>query len=132
MRKDPKALRAVEESLKTGKSSDQVYVAHNKENEKPNSILNIRSVTNLRHKMNKQSNVKWELDVLLEAVKKNSFVKSLKVTKDRYTAVCHLDNLLTDMKRFCVDKDSIFAVDTTFDIVPGLWLTDTTYQNLAL
>ena len=40
--------------------------------------------------------------------------------------------MFSDLIRFCVDGGTPFNVDTTFDIFPELWLTDTTYQNLAL
>ena len=40
--------------------------------------------------------------------------------------------MLQDMHRFCVLEDSIFTIDTMFEISDGLLLTDTTYSNLAL
>ena len=40
--------------------------------------------------------------------------------------------MLNDLHRFCVLGDSILRVDTTFELVEGLWLTDTTYSNEAL
>lgn len=35
--------------------------------------------------------------------------------------------MLDDLVRFCQ-----LNVDTTFDVVPGLWLTDTPYKHLGL
>ena len=36
------------------------------------------------------------------------------------------------LKRFCVNGNSIWRVDTTFKLVDGLWLTDSTYTNEVL
>uniref|UniRef100_A0A7M5XGV9 Uncharacterized protein n=1 Tax=Clytia hemisphaerica TaxID=252671 RepID=A0A7M5XGV9_9CNID len=132
-RKDPQALREVEENLKSGKSCEQVYFQHNKENEEPNSILSLKSITNLRYSMNKDDGMMSELDILKRAVRrKNNFVKSVNISDDRYTAFLYLDYMMSDIERFCVEGNSIFCIDTTFNIVPGLWLTDTSYHNLAL
>ena len=40
--------------------------------------------------------------------------------------------MLKDMERFCIEGSTELNVDTTFDLVYGLWLTDTSYRNLAL
>ena len=40
--------------------------------------------------------------------------------------------MVNDLYRFCVNGSSVLRVDTTFELVEGLWLTDTTYTNEAL
>ena len=40
--------------------------------------------------------------------------------------------MLDDVHRFCVLGNSILQVDTTFELVDGLWLTDTTFSHEAL
>ena len=35
------------------------------------------------------------------------------------------------MKRFCIEGSTELNVDITFYLVYGLWLTDTSYRNLA-
>ena len=40
--------------------------------------------------------------------------------------------MLNDIHRFCVLGNSILRIDTTFELVDGLWLTDTTYANESL
>ena len=47
-------------------------------------------------------------------------------------AVNYLPPMLEDINRFCVKGNSYLSVDTTFEICDNLYLTDTTYQNLAL
>lgn len=39
---------------------------------------------------------------------------------------------MNNLFRFCVLGNAILCVDTTFEIVDGLWLTDTTYTKEAL
>jgi len=131
-RTDPDILRTAEDQLKSGMSCEQVYFSNNKENDEPNKILNLKSVQNLKYQLNKGKNAKEELDVLVDAVRSNKFVKVLKVQGDRYSAIAFKDHMLKDMKRFCVEGDSLFTLDTTFDLLPGLWVTDTAYQCLAL
>lgn len=40
--------------------------------------------------------------------------------------------MLNNLFKFCVLENSILRLDTTFELVDGLWLTDTTYKNEAL
>ena len=58
--------------------------------------------------------------------------KSITFTKDHYTTLNALPNMLHDVYRFCVLGNAIFRVDATFELVDGVWLTDTTYCNEAL
>jgi hypothetical protein len=39
---------------------------------------------------------------------------------------------MNDIYRFCVLGNSILHVDTTFELVDGLWLTDTSFQHEGL
>ena len=40
--------------------------------------------------------------------------------------------MLEDLHRFCVIGNSELQVDTTFELVDNLWLTDTSFSNEAL
>ena len=131
-RTDPAVLREAESRIESGKSSEQVYFANNKQHDDPNKILSLKSVQNLKYNATKNDKLKTELNTLIDAVQENKLIKVLRFTGDRYTAICYSENMLQDIKRFCVDDDAVFAIDTTFEIVPGLWLTDTTYECRAL
>ena len=61
-----------------------------------------------------------------------SLLQSVTFTKESYIAFNSLPNMITDLHRFCVNGNAILHVDTTFELVEGLWLTDTTYTNEAL
>ena len=57
---------------------------------------------------------------------------SVTFTKERYISVNSSPNTLNAIHRFCVLGNSILRIDTTFELVNGLWLTDTTYANESL
>ena len=40
--------------------------------------------------------------------------------------------MLDDVHRFCVLGNSILQVDTTFELIDGLWVTDTTFSHKAV
>ena len=40
--------------------------------------------------------------------------------------------MINNLHHFCVNGNSILRVDTTFELVEGLWLTDMMYTNEAL
>ena len=62
----------------------------------------------------------------------DAFVKSLNLNKDEYNTLNFIQEQLRDVYRFCVKGNSILSIDTTFEICEGLYLTDSTYQNLSL
>ena len=37
-----------------------------------------------------------------------------------------------NVERFCVNGNSVFRIDTTFEIIDGLWVTDTSYTNESI
>ena len=132
MKKDPVTLREVETKINSGMSCEQAYISNNKEKTDPNKILSLKNVQNLKYNLSNNQNTQSETEMLLDAVKKNSFIKVLKFEGERYTAIAFNEHMLSDIKRFCVDSDSILCVDTTFDVIPGLWITDTSYECSAL
>ena len=68
-----------------------------------------------------------EPEKMIASLHSNTLMKSVTFTKDHYTTLNALPNMLHDVYRFCVLGNAIFRVDTTFELVDGLWLTDTTY-----
>ncbi|XP_057295907.1 uncharacterized protein LOC130624337 [Hydractinia symbiolongicarpus] len=73
-----------------------------------------------------------EVEKLVKLVKNKGIVYNICFEKDRYSAMNIMPHMLTDLKRFCVDDDGVFTVDTTFQVADGLWLTDSTYPYKAL
>jgi len=72
-----------------------------------------------------------EVETLIELTKSGSFVKCVKFRSDSYIAVNYRNSMLQDLIR-CVHGNSTLNVDTTFNLVPRLWLTDTSYKHLGL
>ena len=111
-------------------SLEQAYIENNMLQCDPTNIVNIKSAQNISHSLNKSQkevNPKSE-----ERVKENTFVKSLKFEHDRYHTFNFKTYMLKDMERFCIEGSTELNVDTTFDLVYGLWLTDTSHRNLAM
>ena len=59
-------------------------------------------------------------------------VNSITFSKEQYLSVNCLPNMMNDLCRCYVLGNSILRMDTTFELVDGLWLTDTTYTNEVL
>ncbi|XP_066914107.1 uncharacterized protein [Clytia hemisphaerica] len=134
-RKDPEVLKSVDQNLKAGMSPEQVYIKTNKTATNPNSIVNLQTVHNRSYQLKQtdRDTHAHEVEILIGLAKdKNSLVQSVRFQEDRYTAVLHSPIMINDIYRFCVEGNGHFNVDTTFSILPGLWLTDTSYQHLGL
>ena len=58
--------------------------------------------------------------------------QSVTFTKESYVAFNSPSNMINYLYHFCVNGNSVLRVDTTFELVEGLWLTDMTYTNEAL
>eukprot|EP00111_Clytia_hemisphaerica_P023467 TCONS_00069149-protein len=70
--------------------------------------------------------------IVIYIKKPGSYSKQFFLTNKEYGALNYSDYQLLDLKRHCVDEKAVFSVDTTFDICENLFLTDSTYENLAL
>ena len=65
-------------------------------------------------------------------LKEDAFVTSLELCKDECNTLNFIEEQLWDIQRFCVKGKSILPINTTFELCEGLYLTDSTYQNLSL
>lgn len=75
---------------------------------------------------------KSEAEEITSCLQSVQFLQSVTFTKESYVALNSLSNMINDLHRFCISCNSVLRVDTTFELVEGLWLTDTTYTNEAL
>ena len=62
----------------------------------------------------------------------SSFVHSLTILPDHYQPFAYSNTSLHNVERFCVNRNSVFRIDTTFEIIGGLWVTDTHYANESI
>lgn len=59
-------------------------------------------------------------------------VNSITFNRDQSVSVNFSPGILNDLFKFCVLGNAILRVDTTFELVDGLWLTDTRHTNETL
>ena len=124
--------------MNDGKSTNQVYAKLSKENTRtvsetitPPKFIDNRKF-NLR-KSNETNSVLSEAETLIYTVKSGTSMMNMIAFSSRdYIAFNYLPQIINNVKTFCVHGNSILRVDTTFEFIDGLWLTDTTYTNEAL
>ena len=69
---------------------------------------------------------------LISSLKSIPSISTVSFTKTQYSCVNIPEYVLDNVNRFCILGNSILHVDTTFELVDGLWLTDTTFRHEAL
>ena len=141
-RKDPKLFLEIDGTLEEGLSTDIVYntIAKRKEETVSQTVSGAKMIDNrkLASKNASENNIKYgacsysEAEVLVFSLHTVPRFNSVTFNKEQYVSVNFLPNMLNDLFRFCVLGNSVLCVDTTFELVDGLWLTDTTYTNEAL
>ena len=69
----------------------------------------------------------------LTALQRNpkNYVRSVTMFEDCYIAFLYSDKQLKDIEQFCcrTTDNSVFGVDTTFDLADEMWLTDSSLRN---
>ena len=61
------------------------------------------------------------------------FICSVVMLPNSYVCVAFTDAAMKNIERFCVKGDkSVLRIDTTFEIVKDMWVTDTSYTNYSL
>ena len=97
----------------------------------PKMIAN-RKYENMKPTSTKTTLKRNEAETLIASLHTLPLSSSVTFTKERYISVNSSPNTLNAIHRFCVLGNSILRIDTTFELVDGLWLTDTTYANESL
>jgi len=126
--------------LEMGMSTDRVYstIAKKKGETVSQTVTGPKVIDNRKYaskkasESNSQQDVHSEAEVLVSSLQTIPLVNSVTFSKEQYVSANVLPNMLNDLFRFCVLGNAILRVDTTFELVDGLWLTDTTYTNEAL
>ncbi|RMX57773.1 hypothetical protein pdam_00006752 [Pocillopora damicornis] len=86
----------------------------------------------VRERTDKSGKIRNEAETLITSLHTLPLNSSVTFTKEQYISVNSSPNMLNDIHRFCVLGNSILRIDTNFELVDGLWLTDTTYTNESL
>ena len=124
-RKDPVVSETIEEYLDQGLSVDNIHATMSKQvcQTVSETISGPKMIENW--KFHKKAS-----DEKRDAAEKNSDAESLISSLKSVSSVNTVS--FTKIHRFCVLGNSILQVDTTFELVDGLWLTDTTFSHEAL
>ena len=101
------------------------------------TITNPKMIENRKYKNMKATSSETTLnhsepETLIRSLQTIPLNSSVTFTKEQYISVNSSPNMLNDIYQFCVLGNSILRIDTTFELVDGLWLTDTTYLNESL
>ena len=142
-RKDHSLFAKVDNLLEKGLSTEQVYnsIARNGASTVSEVIPGPKLVDNRKLLLKAKETstcstdkkkFKSEAEEMISCLQTVSLLQSVTFTKESYVAFNSIPNMINDLHRFCVNGNSILRVDTTFELVEGLWLTDTTYTNEAL
>ena len=136
---DPPIKENINDSINNGKSTEQIYVelAEKDGETLSETIRNPKVFENRKYKINEkavsENSGKTDAECIIQYIKKEgSFTKSFHLEQQHYTAINYTGYQLSDIERFCVENSAILSIDTTFEICNGLYLTDTSYPNLAL
>lgn len=135
-RKDPSLSQMVDDQIASGLSTDKVYTNLSKLEAKTLSetIPGPKFVENRKYSSKTEhiEEVKrTETEQLMATLQTNPSVSSVVFTKEEYVSVNSTPYILEDLYRFCVIGNSVLQVDTTFELVENLWLTDTSFANEA-
>ena len=72
------------------------------------------------------------IDAAMKLEREKSFIRNVTILHQYYVVFAFTDDFLEDIERYCVNINSIFKCNTTFEIISKLWLTDTRYTSRAL
>ena len=137
-RQDPLVKTAIDEKLNQGWSTENIYVnLTESESTLAETIKNPKVIGNRKYKQKEKSKdisgKQSETETIVNYLKEDdAFVKSLYLNKDEYNALNFIQEQLWDVCCFCVKGSSILSIDTAFEICEGLYLTDSTCQNISL
>lgn len=73
-----------------------------------------------------------ECELMVRQMRESDYTNSVVILPQHYLSYHSKPHMLSDIRRFCVNGNSVLQVDTTFELTDGLWLTDTCYKNLSL
>ena len=96
-----------------------------------------KMIANRKYKNTKATSTKTtpkrnEAETLIASLHTLPLNSSVTFTKEQYISVNSSPTMLNDIYRFSVLGNSILRIATTFELVEGLWLTDTRYANESL
>jgi len=124
-RKDPQVSQEIDEYLEQGLADDTIYSAMSRKacETVSETIADPKMISNRKFNKKEQSTDEnhSEAESLISSLKTVPSIETVSFTKTQYTCVNIQENVLNDVYRFCVLGNSVLHVDTTFELVDGLW-----------
>ena len=136
--RDPCVFTETDDMITEAMSTERIYsTMANKSSETVSETVNSPKVIDNRKLASKKSTEveqqhHSEAEILVSSLHSVPLIQSVSFNKEQYISFNSLPNMLNDVYRFCGLGNSILQIDTTFELVDGLWLTDTTFTNEAL
>ena len=98
----------------------------------PMQIYNLQRASNSAPSGGEKNS--FEIDNLMSRIQENNdiFMQSMTLLPKHYIQYNYENKNLNDVSRFFVHGSSVLCVDTTFEIIDNLWLTDTSFTNESL
>ena len=137
-RTDPDVLSTAKKALAQGSSPSFVYkdLTNVDASSYSEQIRDPKQLWNLKLALKEPSEAKEnEVDRIVSMMRKPDglqFVRSVVLLPESFAIFAYTDNTLKNLEKFCVNENSVLRIDTTFEIVDGMWLTDTSYTNTSM
>ena len=135
---DPSLKTAFDEKINQGWSTEKIYVnLTESESTLSETIKNRKVIDNRKYEQKEKSkNIsgkQLEAEIIDSYLKEDdAFVKSLTLNKDGCNTLYFIQEQLWDVYHFCIKGNGILSIATMFEVCEGLYLTDSTCQNLSL
>ena len=139
-RTDPEVFRVIKSNIEEDKLSSRIYENINTsttnsvsmEVRNPMQIYNLHRASNSAPSGSEKNS--FEIDNLMSQIQENNviFMQSMTLLPKHYIQYNYENKNLNDVSRFFVRGSSVLRVDTTFEIIDNLWLTDTSFTNESL
>ena len=136
-RTDKKTLLSIKDEILSDKPIAKIYKKRNdtQATDFSECIKNPKQLYNMKMRnvdASHDGSLPISTDDVIKQIKwsEGAYMQSLTFRKDHFYHINYNRKSLNDIKKFCSKDFSVLRFDTTFEIVNGFWLTDTSYSNL--
>ena len=95
-------------------------------------LSNYEILKNNLNKTKKESSNNSGAITAIKLEQEKSFIRNAAILPQCYIVLAFTDNFLEGVESYYVNRNSVFRCDTTFEKIDKLWLTNTSYTNIAL
>ena len=113
-------------SLREGASSYSELVRN------PKQIYNARQLSKEGKIPSDDTDFERLTNLMKNSADGDQFIQSVVMLPSSFVVIAFTDTMLKNLERFCVRGNSPLRFDTTFEIVNGMWVTDSSFTNNSL